>query len=179
LEVFDVILALLAKEPVHGYELRARLAQALGPLAEVVSSGQVYVTLGRLERAGLVSAAQGAAEPGADRKVYEVTAAGRERLAAWVAETSWPRVAPIEFHLRLLAVAAARLADPVTLVDRHRRALLRQLRVTQQARLDARDGSPAALLLEGTALRLQADLRWLEACARHWTTPRTPRDGDG
>jgi hypothetical protein len=30
------------------------------------------------------------------------------------------------------------------------------------------DGSEAGLLLEGLVLRLQADLRWLEACERHW-----------
>ena len=34
------------------------------------------------------------------------------------------------------------------------------------------DGSEAGLLLEGIVLRLQADLRWLEACERSWTTRR-------
>jgi DNA-binding PadR family transcriptional regulator len=174
--VLEVILAFLAKQAAHGYELRARLADALGPLASVVSSGQVYVTLGRLERAGLIAVVEGEAAEGADRKVYEVTAAGRERLAGWVAETPWPRVAPTEFHLRLAAVAASRLADPVTVIDRQRRELLRQLRQTQQAQLDEGEGTPAVLLLEGTALRLQADLRWLEACTQHWTTT-TPRKG--
>jgi hypothetical protein len=47
---------------------------------------------------------------------------------------------------------------------------LRQLRMTQQAQLEEDEDSQAALLLEGTALRLQADLRWLEACAQHWST---------
>jgi DNA-binding PadR family transcriptional regulator len=168
--VLEVLLAFLAKEPAHGYELRARLATALGPLAGVVSSGQVYVTLGRLERAGLIAATQETTSAGADRKMYEVTAAGRERLASWASETAWPRVAPTQFHLRLAAVATARLADPVTVIDRHRRELLRQLRMTQQAQLDEDEDSPAALLLEGAALRLQADLRWLEACAQHWGT---------
>jgi DNA-binding PadR family transcriptional regulator len=169
--VFEILLALVAKEPVHGYELRGRLAAALGPLAGVVSSGQVYVTLGRLERAGLIAVRQDAAGP-ADRKVFEVTAAGRERLDAWVADTSWPRASPTEFHLRLAAVAASRLADPVSVIDRQRRELLRQLRTIQQAQLDEADGSTPALLLEGTALRLQADLRWLEACTQHWATSR-------
>jgi hypothetical protein len=58
----------------------------------------------------------------------------------------------------------------VTVIDRHRRELLRQLRMTQQAQLEEDEDSQAALLLEGTALRLQADLRWLEACAQHWST---------
>ena len=50
--VQEVILALLAKEPSHGYQLRARLQLALGPLAEALNAGQVYVTLAGLEKAG-------------------------------------------------------------------------------------------------------------------------------
>jgi hypothetical protein len=53
-------------------------------------------------------------------------------------------------------------------VDAQRRELLRLLRDTQRAAMDEPGGTPAGLLLEGVALRLQADLRWLEACERHW-----------
>jgi ABC-type multidrug transport system ATPase subunit len=42
------------------------------------------------------------------------------------------------------------------------------LAAAQRAALAEPDGSVAALLLEGVVLRLQADLRWLEACARYW-----------
>ena len=59
----EVVLALLAKEPSHGYELRARLHQALGPLGEAMNAGQIYVTLTRLEKAGLVSAERPAGWP--------------------------------------------------------------------------------------------------------------------
>jgi DNA-binding PadR family transcriptional regulator len=52
--VQDVVLTLLAKEPSHGYDLRQRLVAALGPLGETLNTGQVYVTLTRLEKAGLV-----------------------------------------------------------------------------------------------------------------------------
>ena len=55
--VQEVLLALLAKEASHGYELRARLQLALGPLAEALNAGHVYVTLNRLEKARLVSSA--------------------------------------------------------------------------------------------------------------------------
>ena len=51
----EVVLAMLAKEPSHGYELRARLDRALGPLGEAMNAGQIYVTLSRLEKAGLVA----------------------------------------------------------------------------------------------------------------------------
>jgi DNA-binding PadR family transcriptional regulator len=165
--VQEVVLAMLAKEPMHGYELRARLRDALGPIGEAMNSGQIYVTLGRLEKAGLATCELEAGQ-GPDRKVYEVTPAGQQRVAAWLAEVSWPGPAPAEFHLKLVAAAAGRLADPVAIVDAQRRELLRLLRDTQQAALEELPGTDAGLLLEGAALRLQADLRWLEACERHW-----------
>jgi hypothetical protein len=58
-------------------------------------------------------------------------------------------------------------------VDAQRRELLRRLRDAQRAALAEPDTSDAALLLEGIVLRLQADLRWLEACERTWTNRRS------
>ncbi|HTJ32233.1 MAG TPA: PadR family transcriptional regulator, partial [Dactylosporangium sp.] len=46
---------MLAKEPAHGYELRGRMRGALGPLGEAMKAGQIYVTLTRLAKAGLVT----------------------------------------------------------------------------------------------------------------------------
>ena len=54
----EVVLAMLAKEPSHGYQLRARLQQALGPAGDAMNAGQIYVTLSRLEKAGLVTCEQ-------------------------------------------------------------------------------------------------------------------------
>jgi hypothetical protein len=104
-----------------------------------------------------------------DRKVYALTPDGQQRVAEWVAEVSWPRPDLAEFHLKLIAAAAAGLADPLTLVDTQRRDLLRRLRDAQRAAMAEPDHADAALLLEGVALRLQADLRWLEACEQSWT----------
>ena len=89
-------------------------------------------------------------------------------MAEWLADTSWPKPAPADFHLKLVAAAAAGLADPVRLVDAQRHAVLESLAAAQRAALAEADGSIAGLLLEGVVLRLQADLRWLEACARFW-----------
>lgn len=166
--VREVLLALLADEASHGYQLRARLALALGPLAGALSDGQVYVTLTRLEKAGLLTSTRVGQTDRPDRKVYELTAAGRERVDGWLHDTSWPKPAPAEFHLKLVAAAAAGLADPVGIVDRQRRELVTALARAQRAALAEPDRSVAALLLEGVVLRLQADLRWLETCARYW-----------
>ena len=172
----EVVLAMLAKEPSHGYELRSRLRDALGPLGEAMNAGQIYVTLGRLEKAGLVTCER---EPGLpdrpDRKVYALTPAGQQRVAGWLAEATWPGPAPAEFHLKLVAAAAGRLADPLAIVDAQRRELLRLLRDAQRAAMEEPDGSAAGLVLEGVTLRLQADLRWLEACERHWADRRPER----
>ena len=170
--VQEVLLALLAKEAAHGYQLRAQLQLALGQLAEVLNAGHVYVTLNRLEKAGLVTSQRVGQADRPDRKVYELTAAGRSRVIEWLQDTSWPKPAPAEFHLKLVAAAAAGLGDPVRLVDTQRHALLAGLATAQRAALAEPDGSVAGLLLEGVVLRLQADLRWLEACARYWTETR-------
>jgi DNA-binding PadR family transcriptional regulator len=170
--VQEVLLALLAKEASHGYQVRARLQLALGPLAEALNAGHVYVTLNRLEKAGLVSSKRVGQADRPDRKVYELTPAGRARVIEWLADTSWPKPAPAEFHLKLVAAAAAGLGDPVRLVDAQRHALLAGLAEAQRAALAEPDGSVAGLLLEGVVLRLQADLRWLEACAEYWTSTK-------
>src|ERR1051325_4568843 len=124
----EVVLAMVAKEPSHGYELRARLRDALGPLGEAMNAGHIYVTLTRLEKAGFLEA-----DDHEDRKVYALTAAGHQRVADWIAPVSWPKPDRAEFHLKLIAAAAAGLADPITIVDTQRRELLRRLRDAQRA----------------------------------------------
>ena len=90
-------------------------------------------------------------------------------MSEWLSEVSWPKPDLAEFHLKLIAAAAAGLADPISIVDTQRGELLRLLRDAQRAAMAEPAGSDASLLLEGIVLRLQADLRWLEACERSWT----------
>lgn len=165
----NAMLALLAKEPAHGYELRLRLLRAMGPVGEVLNPGQVYVTLSRLEKAGLVRGVAVEQSDAPDKKVYEVTPAGRAEVTAWLLDSAWSKVAPVEFHLKLVAASVTRLADPVAIIDAQRRELLRRLRDVQRLTADSPAGSEGGLLMEGASLRLQADIRWLEACEQWWT----------
>ncbi|MET9482152.1 PadR family transcriptional regulator [Streptomyces sp. NPDC006638] len=176
----DVVLALLVKEPLHGYDLRRRLLAALGPLGETLNAGQIYVTLTRLEKAGLVvMEREDLSVRGPRRKVYALTAAGQERAAAWMADGVGARADITEFHLKLVAAAESDLADPLVLVDARRRELIRRLAEAQRAALAHDTDSEAGLLLEGIALRWQADLRWLEACERIWSTRASSAKGKG
>jgi DNA-binding PadR family transcriptional regulator len=168
----EVVLAMLAKEPSQAFQLRARLNDALGPLGEDLNAGHIYVVLGRLEKAGYVALDEANGARGRERKVYALTAEGHARVEEWLTEVVWPKPDLAEFHLKLIAAAAAGLADPIGIVDAQRRELLRRLRDVQRAQMDQPDQSDAALLLEGIVLRLQADLRWLEACEANWTDRR-------
>jgi DNA-binding PadR family transcriptional regulator len=169
----EVVLALLAKEPSHGYELRSRIERALGPLAAGFNAGHMYVTLGRLEQAGFVTSTREPAQADRpERRVYDLTVSGRERIAAWLGDVVWPRPDLTDFHLKLVVAAAGRLADPLEILDAQRRELVRRLRDVQRAALAEPTGSEAGLLLEGVLLRTQADLAWLDACERTWVGRR-------
>jgi DNA-binding PadR family transcriptional regulator len=168
----EVVLALLAKEPSHGYELRARIERALGPLAAAFNAGQMYVTLGRLEHAGLVTSIRETAVDRPERRTYELTAAGRERVEEWLGDVAWPRPDLTNFHLKLVVAAAGHLADPLEVIGSQRHELVRRLRDAQRALMSEPDGSDASLLLEGVVLRMEADLTWLDACERAWEVGR-------
>jgi hypothetical protein len=58
-------------------------------------------------------------------------------------------------------------------VDAQRLELLRELRQLQELAQAEPPDSDGALLLEGASLRLQADIRWLEACERRWVERET------
>jgi DNA-binding PadR family transcriptional regulator len=83
------ILGLLFEAPVHGYELRKRLSVRLGGL-RVISYGSLYPALRRLTRAGLIAEETGPAAEGTwsrrGRRVYRITAEGKERFAELLAD---------------------------------------------------------------------------------------------
>ncbi|MGC4747597.1 PadR family transcriptional regulator [Micromonospora sp. DT201] len=74
------LLALLAREPAHGYELVRRMETAgFG----AISYGTIYPLLTRMRRLGLVAHEQQASPTGPPRKVYALTEPGRTHLDAW------------------------------------------------------------------------------------------------
>src|SRR6266511_1987393 len=88
------ILGLLAEQPLHAYSVKARFQDLLGGSWEV-NIGQVYTTLQRLERDGLVEPAESRGDRG--RLPYRLTEAGRKALEAWLAEPeSEPQQARVE-----------------------------------------------------------------------------------
>jgi DNA-binding PadR family transcriptional regulator len=159
------LLALLAKEPAHGYELKNLLEQTFGQAYPSPNIGQIYVTLQRLERDGLVSSQDVVQATRPNKRVYELTQAGRDALAAWIEEpTDGPRVRD-DFFMKLVLSPLAGATDRMALINRQRRHYLDLMRgLSRMTAAADRDSRTARLLIEGAILHLQADLDWLERC---------------
>ena len=159
------LLALLAKEPAHGYELKLALEQTFGAAYPSPNIGQIYVTLKRLEADGLVRSQDVEQTTRPNKRVYELTAAGRDAVAAWVEEPSdGPRIRD-EFFAKLILAPRAGLADQMDLINKQRHHYYRLMRGLNDLQDSAgRQDTAARLLVEGTRLHLQADLDWLERC---------------
>ena len=157
------LLALLAKEPAHGYELRSQLEQVFGEAYPTPNIGQIYVTLQRLERDGLVCSQDVVQATRPNKRVYELTDAGREAVTTWVDRTSaGPRVRD-EFFMKLVLGQLTGTADRLGLINRQRRHYLAQMRSLSDLAAAATRPVPR-LLIEGAMLHLQADLDWLQRC---------------
>ena len=159
------LLALLAKEPAHGYDLKFQLEQVFGEAYPSPNIGQIYVTLQRLERDGLVRSQDVVQATRPNKRVYELTAAGREALRTWVDEPSdGPRVRD-EFFIKLILAPMAGLADRMALMNSQRRHYLGIMRNLAELQAETNPADTTArLLIEGAVLHLQADLDWLERC---------------
>lgn len=159
------LLALLAKGQAHGYELKQALESRLGAAYPQLNIGQIYVTLSRLEKAGLIRGQDVEQSGRPNKRTYELTPAGHEAVAGWLDETSdEPRVRD-EFFMKLALAQVTGMADPVGLINKQRRHYLNLMRsMSRLASDDQQDNPFPRLLVEGAMLHLQADLDWLEKC---------------
>jgi DNA-binding PadR family transcriptional regulator len=159
--VREGLLALLDEGPRYGYQLKTEFEGATGGVWPL-NVGQVYTTLDRLERDGLVAVI---GEDG--QKSYELTAAGREALGAW-----WETV-PVddppprdELMLKVLMAIDHGPDHALAVVTRHRTALLALLQSRRRERRAgaAAESLAAALVTDALVVRAEADLRWLDLC---------------
>jgi DNA-binding PadR family transcriptional regulator len=156
------LLGLLAHDPKHGYDLKNELEQALGGHWEI-NFGQIYTTLARMERDGLVEMVAEDRD-GRGKKTYRLTDPGCKELTAWLEEpVEKPRQLRDEFFIKLVIGRLAGPVDPQPMIDRQRQAYLQQLRELTTLAGRTEDAN-LELMVEGAILHLQADLRWLDLC---------------
>ena len=159
--VREGLLALLACGPRHGYQLKLDFEAATGEVWPI-NIGQVYTTLQRLERDGLVA---GGEADGEGRVVYELTRDGLAETTAWFT-TAVDRTVPgrDEVTIKLLLAMVAGVVDPHAVVDTQRVATLTALQDYTRLKSEADPGADVAWLLQVERLVMQADaeLRWLD-----------------
>jgi DNA-binding PadR family transcriptional regulator len=164
----ELFLALLAGQHGHGYELKQTLEQEFGELLPALNAGQIYTTLARLERDGLV-VGQSVAGDSRRKRVYELTEAGRVALERWIETPVSGTRLKDEFFMKFVVVASARLADPKTLIAVQRREYLQSLRDLDTLLAANGKGVAAELLVEGAVLHAKADLEWLDLIEQRLT----------
>jgi DNA-binding PadR family transcriptional regulator len=156
------LLGLLEPGPTHGYELKRAFDQRFG-VDKPLPFGQVYATLGRLERDGRAIVLGTEAGGGPERKRYAITSQGVTDLERWLAEPEVPEphLQTVLFSKVVLALLSGRDAEHY--LDAQRSAHLARMReLTEQRRSAPRTQS---LLADYALFHLEADLRWLELTA--------------
>jgi len=157
------VLALLARGPSHGYELRSAFDTAVGPQWGPLNIGHVYQLLDRLTRDGLVTAEVHPQDSRPDRTVHRLTPAGTAELHRWLDEPATrTRGYRDDFFLKLLAATTTGQAPgtAAAVIARQRRHLLQDLRDLHADPADL-DGV-SALVRAAAELHLTADLTVLD-----------------
>jgi len=157
------LLAILVEAPAYGLELKAEFENRTGGVWPL-NAGQVYTTLDRLERDGLVR--QAATGPDG-QKIYEATEPGRDRLHAWFTKPAELKAPPRdELVLKLVMALSSPDVSADAVIQSERKATLQLLQ--EYTRLK-RDASPETdlgwlFLLDSLIYQAEARVRWLDTC---------------
>lgn len=161
MSVRHALLGLLSEGPKYGHQLRQEFEARTGDVW-ALNVGQVYTTLQRLERDGLVASEDEAAE--GPQKAFRITEAGAEELAGWLRTppdlTTPPRD---ELVIKVLVALAMPAVDVHEVIQAHRRYLVELMQ--QWTRLKEDEGEfdlPLALVVDAELGRLDSVIRWLD-----------------
>jgi DNA-binding PadR family transcriptional regulator len=157
------LLALLERGPMYGYQLRSAFEESTGATWPL-NIGQVYTTLSRLERDGLVRPLP---ESDGGQRPYELTDLGRAEIAVWFAtpigRTDRPRD---ELAIKLALALTTPGVDVRAVVQTQRTATVRTLQ--ELTRLKTRSDQPGdlpwRLILDAMVFQAEAEVRWLDHC---------------
>jgi DNA-binding PadR family transcriptional regulator len=162
MSIRHALLALLSEGPKYGLRLREEFEERTGEVWPL-NVGQVYTTLQRLERDGLVeSEGNGQESP---QKGFRITSAGEEELAAWL-RTPHDQSSPPRDELVMKVLVAARLpgTDVHEVIQTHRRYLVQLMQEWTRIKEDETGTDLGlALVVDAELFRLDSVIRWLNA----------------
>jgi DNA-binding PadR family transcriptional regulator len=156
------LLALLSEGPKFGLRLQNEFESRTGKVWPL-NVGQVYTTLQRLERDGLVETDDEESER--SRKRYRITSTGERELAEWLRTP--PELVPPprdELVIKVLVALQVRGIDVHEILQVHRRRVIETMqRYTHVKAAAAEDDTALALVADAELFRLEAIVRWLDA----------------
>lgn len=160
MSVKHAILTLLYQKNRHGYDIKVKfedMVHGQWPL----NAGQVYTTLDRLIRDGLVKPVT---DSDGDRKEYQITDAGKEELHRWLLVPVERYLLKDTFFFKLLCAQEIDFHQESEILSRQRASLIRNMMQLRQLRagLDPERHRSMIYLVEGGILHLEADMKWLE-----------------
>ncbi|MCI0709101.1 MAG: PadR family transcriptional regulator [Chloroflexi bacterium] len=185
MSVKHALLGLLTENPKHGYDLKRDFDDRLGDIWNL-NYGQIYTTLERLVRDGLVELFDEVSqEDRPDKKIYRITSSGRNELRHWLVQPlkHEPRTLRDELFLKLLFID---LTDPELILqqirEQHsvymahmmqltnrkyqidgsaRRAIENTHDDTERRRIE-RNRLVSLVVLDAALFHAEADIRWLK-----------------
>jgi DNA-binding PadR family transcriptional regulator len=172
------LLSLLDHQPHHGYQLKSAVEGWLGQ-SWPLNIGQVYTTLARLERDGLVTLGEVDAQ---GRQTYQITPAGRAALADWFA-TPVPRDGLVrdELLVKLVAAVAAGDGTAFEVIRGQRTATLQLLQqhTRHKAQAERQGDLPRLVVADLLIAQAEAEVAWLELCEARLQAAGRDRRGGG
>lgn len=158
------MLALLSQQPRHGYELRDLFEAAVGG-HWALNPGQIYTSLDRLSRDGLVVEEGMEKGGGPDKRLWTLTESGYVEVLAWF-RSAVPRDYRLrdEFYLKLMLALVTQAEKPLRVLVVQRRELFQELHMLTSRRnaLDPHTELARILLLDSAIMHTEAELRWLD-----------------
>jgi DNA-binding PadR family transcriptional regulator len=168
------LLTLLVDGPRHGYQLRQEFDSRTGSTWPL-NIGQVYTTLGRLSRDGLVETTGDGDE---SHKVYALTKAGHHAVDDWfVTPVQLPDRPRDELAIKLALAAATPGVDLAAVIQTQRTATIEAMQDYTRLKLEADPGNDVGwlLILDSLLYQAEAEVRWLDACEHRLATLRPTR----
>ena len=162
MSVRHAMLALLSEGPKYGLQLREEFEARTGEVWPL-NVGQVYTTLQRLERDGLVESDGGDGE--GPQRGFRITPEGDQELAHWL-RTPPDLSSPPRDELVMKVLVAVRLpgADVRDVIQAHRKYLIQLMQEwTRIKDEEAESDLGLALVVDAELLRLDSVIRWLDA----------------
>jgi len=160
MSVRHALLALLSEGPKYGLQLREEFEARTGEVWPL-NVGQVYTTLQRLERDGLVESD----DDEGPQKAFQITESGAAELADWL-RTPPDLSSPPRDELVMKVLVAVRLpgTDVRDVIQEHRRYLMQLMQQWTRIKEGAAEGDLSlALAVDAELFRLDSVVRWLDA----------------